>query len=113
MEFTPKLTVPEFSATRRRASAPNQHRVELLNAGLASLRSGAKFTERRTTLCPYRKRRKRAIPGRGWPFFLWLMQLSGSLDRLDLVGRAALACTVIRRDGEIVHPADGQTVHGR
>jgi hypothetical protein len=39
---------------------------------------------------------------------------SGSLDRLaDLVGRGAFAGTVIRRDGEIVHPADGQTVHSR
>ena len=53
-------------------------------------------------------------PLAGWPFFLWLMQLSGSLDRLaDFVGGAALTCTVVRRDGEIVHLADGQTVHGR
>lgn len=38
----------------------------------------------------------------------------GSLDRLaDLVGGGALAGTVVGRDGEIVHPANGQTVHGR
>lgn len=42
------------------------------------------------------------------------MQLIGSLDRLaDFGGVAALTCTVVRRNGEIVHPADGQTVHGR
>lgn len=45
---------------------------------------------------------------------LMLMELGGSLDRLaDLVGARPLAGAVRGCDGEIVHPAYGQTVHGR
>lgn len=37
----------------------------------------------------------------------------GSLNRLaDLGRRGTLAGAVVRRDGKIVHPAHGQTVHG-